>query len=78
MSRPPHGGRGLKLVTLLLDGGAGDCRPPHGGRGLKFLQLTLPFLLLRSSSTRGTWIEMLSSLRIAITSVVVLHTGDVD
>ena len=33
-SRPPHGGRGLKLkmlVGLMMK----LCRPPHGGRGLK-------------------------------------------
>ena len=33
-SRPPYGGRGLKLLGLNL-GGMALRRPPYGGRGLK-------------------------------------------
>ena len=34
--RPPHGGRGLKLIDVFALLGD-DRRPPHGGRGLKRL-----------------------------------------
>ena len=53
-------------------------RPPHGGRGLKF-EVSFCFqLILLSSSTRGTWIEMASRQANLILRLVVLHTGDVD
>ena len=34
-SRPPHGGRGLKLVRAINSSTVISRRPPHGGRGLK-------------------------------------------
>ena len=55
------------------------CRPPHGGRGLKSAIINDEvFGVLRSSSTRGTWIEMLTVEEIEDQHDVVLHTGDVD
>ena len=46
IGRPPHGGRGLKLVRVackkLL-----DRRPPHGGRGMKFVRVACKKLLDR-------------------------------
>ena len=55
--RPPHGGRGLKcffFVKFLVE----VSRPPHGGRGLKFELLAADVVSAKSSSTRGTWIEI--------------------
>ena len=54
-SRPPHGGRGLKL---LVDGQAiflAGCRPPHGGRGLKsfFYRKTISALRRPPHGGRG-------------------------
>ena len=60
-SRPPHGGRGLKFNICHI---ARRCsrRPPHGGRGLKCLYLYKEVVAMPSSSTRRTWIEMISSM----------------
>ena len=57
--RPPHGGRGLKLVRVagkqLLD----DSRPPHGGRGLKLTFSVLYHVApCGSPPARGAWIEI--------------------
>ena len=62
LSRPPHGGRGLKLFILIVNG-LTLSRPPHGGRGLKFLIVIIYKILGRSSSTRGTWIEITTVIR---------------
>ena len=54
---PPHGGCGLKFPSLSTSKTTSR-HPPHGGCGLKFLfdlSLVEP---LRSSPTRGMWIEI--------------------
>ena len=33
-------------------------RPPHGGRGLKFLSKAVRVFWVKSSPSRGTWIEI--------------------
>ena len=66
---------------------ANPSRPPHGGRGLKCGSYCVRVSERLSSSTRGTWIEIVCGLlwiEMCIHSLVskvrfvVLHTGDVD
>ena len=75
--RPPHGGRGLKseIIDALTDNLR---RPPHGGRGLKSDGYAAYIYPRRSSSTRGTWIEINTYMSWSTHVEVVLHTGDVD
>ena len=56
-SRPPHGGRGLKLPTKHPQS-AKKSRPPHGGRGLKFLMVMAVLIFSWSPSSRRAWIEI--------------------
>ena len=55
--RPPHGGRGLKLL-LSNSIAVEKRRPPHGGRGLKFDVECALYLLYSSPSPRRAWIEI--------------------
>ena len=53
-------------------------RPPHGGRGLKFVDTLAVAMIVPSSPSRGTWIEMLIINDFFRDQNVVPLTGDVD
>ena len=61
--RPPHGGRGLKLVERTVHQ-AVTRRPPHGGRGLKPEILSRAAIASPSPSAWGAWIETFDNSRI--------------
>ena len=58
LSRPPHGGRGLKSnerTTFVMNRNG---RPPHGGRGLKLPRTPPGVLQLMVAPHTGAWVEM--------------------
>ena len=68
ISRPPHGGRGLKFPAFDFKIGD-DRRPPHGGRGLKYFQSFDKTLNTWSPSPRRAWMEIIA---IVIMSIVIV------
>ena len=60
-SRPPRGGRGLKLYASENDPEYRG-RPPRGGRGLKWRRGCCPPCCRWSPPSRGAWIEILPRL----------------
>ena len=79
LSRPPHGGRGLKyedftVIDFLCEGG----RPPHGGRGLKYLSRMFTSHHPRRPPHGGRGLKYKAVEIFLENHPVVLHTGDVD
>ena len=56
---PPHGGSGLKSISLPYGGLQKTGLPPHGGSGLKWFSAGLLLRFSASPSTRREWIEIL-------------------
>ena len=78
ISRPPHGGRGLKFIFIPPIEALAPCRPPHGGRGLKLLFVNLLVGIVSSPSPRRAWIEMLYRVKKVAFISVALPTEGVD
>ena len=76
ISRPPHGGRGLKYASPATLSRLQS--PPHGGRGLKYVsRLTSP-PHTRVALPTGAWIEIDIAYRRRSSTPVALPTEGVD
>ena len=63
VSRPPRGGRGLKLMVLLVLCHLLVLSPPSRGAWIEIVVGTSELVNLRESPpTRGAWIEMLNQI----------------